>query len=322
MEDKKITQIVIGGVFSFFVLMTILMNSIIWILEFSKFDAIKLFILIVEFVISFFTIFDIKHARSLQVLLMLINSSICFIYNGDEDFFSWGFILFALILSYHYELLKTNLKMKIFGFILSFVISISLSAYLHKDPFIIPAAIIYLSCILFFICFVFRDIVKKIIHSEYRIADLEKILDIKEQELEKQRLAMSINPISYTTITELNKKLQLLETENLKQKEEIKCSLSNYILREEEIIKNKDLLTAELKNALPYLKNKDYQILSIFYLSQGCKTNREIAYELGLSEQSVKNSFHTIFNLMETKSRSEVILKLEKIISNIDQKEE
>ena len=313
MEEKHLTQIVIGSSFALFLYLTVVMDLLIMFYSHTEFSVTMVLILIVFFALSLLSIFSRKFGKQIQVFSILSMSLLCFIFNGDVDFYSWGFLLLFIILSYHYGFLNKKIKEKAIIFLFIFIITISFSAFINKKPSIIPASIIYFLCVFFYICFIFRKMIKSLLKSDIRIADLENELGIKEKEIEEQRASLLMTE---STVSNIAKKISILEEENLRLKNNIRDSISIYYARKMQIIDDSDFLESSLKKVIPDLRNIEYRILLKFYLSGGSLTNAQLAYELDLSEQNIKNALRSIFLKLDVKSRTELITRIDNIFMN------
>lgn len=319
MSERRLTQITIGILFSFFLLISIFFNFVIMFSNFrrqSSYD-ITIIILFVFFISFLLSMIKEKIGMIMQVILILLISYVCFIFNGEYDFFSWGFLLLFIILSYHYGFLENYIYTKFLIFLLSFIVVISVTAYVHKNPFIVVICLIYFCCVFFFCCFIFRKIVYELFHTEKQIADLQQMLCIKEQELEQAKINSKVEELSFNNYLELVKRIQCLEEENNKLKLNITTAMGNYLNKKEQLFEDKDNLSKIIEKLFPVFNSKEKRVLIDFYLSNGSKTNNEIAYDLGTTEQTVKNAFRKIFNELQIKSRAEVLVKLDTVLSSI-----
>lgn len=211
MEGKRFTQAIIGGVFSTFFFLMVLCNLIIYLLNLTYLNTSIIFILIFNSVAFLITIFNIKISKQLQVLLMLFNSYLCFIIYDNDVFYAWGFLLLFIALSYSYGFLQSRLKLKIIVFLISFVIVAAIAAYIHRDPYSIFTILGYFCCIFFSLCFIFRDIVSKIIKSDSKMNELESSLNEKELELSKCKETIQFEKDIKTIFKDLSEEIKSLQ---------------------------------------------------------------------------------------------------------------
>ena len=328
-EEKRLTQIVIGTMFALFLLVTMLINIVrnlsdgfvdVSISAIVYYASMGMF-----FITSLLTLPDYDWARGLQSICMLVMSYTCFLFNGSDDFFSWGFLLLFILLAWYYDQFLKYLGIKMGLFVGGFIVVTFISSVLHKEPSIIWGNLIYFSCVFFFLAFIFRNLLSRMFRNEQRIVSLEETLAIKDEELRLIQEKASVDEGLYDgagSMIELQQKVSELEEENSKLKEEIKNNITTYSNRSNLIRLTKESVDGQLRkcSGLEGLKDIDYKILASFFLSKGGKTNREIAYELDTSETAIKNRLHVIMKQLGVPSRTNLLVKIFECIEKTSEK--
>lgn len=318
--EKRFTQVVIGSVFAFFIALTMLLSFITKYIEtgldvFGIREAWYFGIMGVFLAVSLITLLEYRWAVSLQTICMLAMSYVCFIYNGSSDFYAWGFLLLFILMGWYYEQFQKGFWIKTALFILSFVFVATVSSLIHDNEWILIGCLIYFCCVFFFLAFITRNLIKKMISNEERLVTLEETLMMKDEELKSIQIESSADEGMYdgkVSMSELQKKVSDLEEENSRLREEIKNNITTYSSRNNLIRLTQESVDEELRRfpELEGLRDVDYRILSSFFLSKGGKANREIAFELNTNEATIKNRLHVIMKKLNVPSRASLLVKI------------
>lgn len=320
MNEKRITQIVIGIGFVIALLFTMLYvfvkeyftgtssNSPWW-----YYPAMFAFVLM-----SLVTVTDKHWALCLQIITMLAMSYVCLIVNGENDFYSWGFLLLSILMSWYYDLLQIHFRIKAICFMVSFFIASLISSYLHQNPTILSGNLIYFCCVFSFLALVFRGSLKKMLIRDKKMETLEAKLQRKEEELETALAKAAADIEDYnTTVSILQEKLKNSLDEYNQLKHHINSTIEAYNKRKEIIQNNYEEMKSEIHRLVP-LKSAtdlDYAILATFYMSKGSKTNEQIADSIDTSDARVKNHLHSIMAQLGVQSRSALYAYIADVIS-------
>lgn len=320
-KTKRQTQIIISMIFTLSLSVTILIE-VIDMLLYGKTQGVYVYFIgmVLFFIVSLISFVPYRWAQALQTIEMLIMSYTCFILNGDEDFYSWGFLLVFTMLSWYYDFVYVHTLMKLVAFAISFLAVIFISGLHNEDVNIFISCLIYFFCVFSFIAIIFRDTLKDMLSNKEKVNSLESLLQLREKEIEEMR-NIQLNEISsYSTdARELQSRLAIMEAENRELKKTIKEEVMQYITKRMEILNDQTALENELKKHLHTegLKDIDYKILMKLLYSKGGLSNAEIAFDINCSEQTVKNRLHNIMPRFNVRTRAELVNELRlKLIEN------
>lgn len=296
-KTERKTQQVLGIIFSSLLFATIIVNSwtialrnkIPFLFAITHLEYVPLTNWILLTTLCLFVVISVSDnniCRTLQAFIFGIMGALAII-DSHSEFWGWGFFLVSVSLLNHYGFWNKKLWLKSFilGSILLSVICLSL--FLNKEPFThFFTIMIYASFLFFFLLFIKREELSRMAREKQ---NLQKMLE----EVETRKMAVE-------TMQD-----QIEENANSELEDELKQKLA---IQQAFVIENENKIRSSIER-LPSnrkLTEGELDLVVCFFSHRGAVTNKELGFNLTVSEDAVKNRFKSVFHKMGVSSRTEL----------------
>lgn len=232
--------------------------------------------------------------------MMIISFSLLYINDGFDRIWGWGLFSTSFLLMIYYEFFdkKRNVKATIFGlcFLVSIFFFLSVTTQNVKWEKLLTSLVYMIG----------NGSIWYVLHKS-KIKELDnkrKKLDLEIELIQQEKEALQNEWITLKAEIEAEK-------ESYKEKE------VNLRLREVDLINSEQIFRNSVKDLclVHQFDEISTAIIEIFFNSRGSATNKFIASEIGIAEQTVKNKLFAIYKKLDISSRSQLISKLDSIVA-------
>lgn len=265
---------------------------------------------------------DCRIVRIIQASLFLLQALVSITQNYSY-FWGWGLLCIALLLYKHYDLFTFHLLRKLIMIGILILGSLLCSVLLgYSDTEDILRFFIYLAFIFTSFLIIERDYILRSLSTEkYAAYVVKRLITEKVSLTEAQHETVSQEELIATEIEEITRSILQATGSDKEAEKRIARQLIDtiYKCRDQSDLRNDNLLISEKLDQLmkivsdnQQLTEKESEVAKLFYRYRGNITNKEIARDLDISDETVKYRMRQIFRKFNVITRSALILELDR----------